>query len=249
MKPSLIVSALLLLAGCATPLSQSPPPGMPAQVSAPEIRVGDGWTYNVRDGFTSLERGSQRYRVAEASGDQIVIAVSREGTEDEVRVYDHQWNWLKHPATNLQSFNYSPAYRAFEFPLAPRKTWKVRLTATDPADGRRFPLTIHGEVLGWERVKTPAGEFDALKVRRWVYLDYWELTVRGRSEIVEHEWYAPAVKQAVRREARSQYLSYLHAGGRAGFLLLIGGDMDADGGPRFVQDDWLIYELVSYSVR
>ena len=249
MKQGLTLSALLLLGGCAAPLSQTPPPGLPAQVSAPEIRVGDGWTYSVRDGFTGLGRGSQRYRVTGAEGAQIVVAVSREGTEDEIRVYDRQWNWLKHPATNLQSFSYNPAYRAFDFPLAPGKTWKMRLTATDPVDGRRFPLTIDGTVLGWERVKVPAGEFDALKVRRYVFFDYWEHTVRGRSEIVEHEWYAPAVKQAVRREATAKYLSYLLGESHTGFVRVRGGDRGGDGGPTFVQDDWLIYELASYSVR
>ena len=248
MKQGLTLSALLLLGGCAAPLSQTPPPGLPAQVSAPEIRVGDGWTYSVRDGFTGLGRGSQRYRVTGAEGAQIVVAVSREGTEDEIRVYDRQWNWLKHPATNLQSFSYNPAYRAFDFPLAPGKTWKMRLTATDPVDGRRFPLTIDGTVLGWERVKVPAGEFDALKVRRYVFFDYWEHTVRGRSEIVEHEWYAPAVKQAVRREAQSQHLSYRY--GQTDYpRFQYAGDMSDDGGPRYIRDDWLIYELMSYSAR
>jgi len=246
MNRPFIPFALLLLAGCAAPLSQSSPPGMPGQVPAPEIRVGDSWTYSVRDGFTGLGRGSQHYRVTGADGAQIVVAVSREGTEDEIRVYDRQWSWLKHPATNLQSFNYSPPYPVFDFPLAPGKRWKMRLTATDPVDGRRFPLTIDGTVLGWERVKVPAGEFDALKVRRTVFFDYWESVVRGRSEIVETDWYAPVARQAVRRETTSQYLSYLYGGG-AHFVLV--GRKDDDGGPRFIQDDWLIYELTAYSLH
>ncbi|MBI2295672.1 MAG: hypothetical protein HYU76_06485 [Betaproteobacteria bacterium] len=202
----------------------------------------------VRDGFTGLERPGQRYSVTAVSGERVQVSVSRDGLNDELQVYDRQWNWLKRPATNLQSFDYSPPYQAFAFPLAPGKTWRARLTATDPADGRRFPVTIHGEVLGWERVKVPAGEFDSLKVRRNVFFDYWEHTVRGRSEIVETEWYAPAAKQAVRRETTSQYWSYLYGERDTGFLRVRGSDRDG-GGPRFVQDDWLIYELISHSVR
>ena len=97
-------------------------------------------------------------------------------------------------------------------------------------------------------MKVPAGEFDALKIERIVYLEYWEHAVRGRSVIREYEWYAPAAKQSVRREASSQYLSYLAGGGSdSGFLHVKGRD---DGsGPRYVLDDWLIYELVSLSVR
>lgn len=248
MKPSFVLIASVLVGACATPLPQTPPPGIPAQLSAPQVQVGDEWTYRVHDGFTGLDRGTRRYRVSEAGGNQIVIAVSRDGLADDVQVYDTQWNWMKRPATNLQSFDYSPAYAAFAFPLAAGKRWQTRITATDPADGRRFPVSIQGAVLGWERVKVPAGEFDALKVRRYVFFDYWEHTVRGRSEIVEFEWYAPAVKQAVRREASSLFLSYLYGQrDRPGFSYA--GERDDGGGARYVRDDWLIEELVSYSVR
>ena len=242
----LAVMAAATCAACA-----GTPTGTPLQsnavAAAPSVAVGDSWTYRVRDAYTGLERGNQRYRVTEA-GDRISVAVSRAGAGgDEVRIFDSAWNWLKHPATHLQTFDYSPAYPAFAFPLAPGKTWRARLTATDPVDGRRFTLTVDGTVLGWERIKVPAGEFDALKIKRVVFFDYLEHTVRGRSEILEHEWYVPAIKQAVRREATAMYLSYLYGGGgSSGFLHA--GRRDG-GGPRFVRDDWLIWELVNYSVR
>lgn len=243
----LLAAAAAACAACA-PIPAGTPLQSSASAEAPSVAAGDSWTYRVRDGFTGLARDNQSYRVTEAGADRIRVAVSRAGGEDEIRIYDRGWNWLKHPATNLQSFDYSPAYQAFAFPLAPGKRWRARVMATDPADGRRFPVWIDGTVLGWEKVKGPAGEFDALRIKRAVFLDYWEHAVRGRSEIVEHEWYAPAVKQSVRREASSQYLSYLYGGGSyPGFLYASKGD--DGGGPRFIQDDWLIYELVSYSVR
>lgn len=247
MKRSLTLSVLLLAAGCATPLPQTPPAGIAAQVAAPVAAVGDNWTYRVRDAYTGLPRGEQSYRVAEVAGDRLKVTVLLEGGVQDEQIYDREWNWLKRPATNLHSFEYSPAYRAFDFPLVAGKTWRARLIATDPVDGRRFPVWIDGTVLGWERVKVPAGEFDALKVRRTVFFDYWVHVVRGRSEIVEYEWYAPAVKQAVRRETSSQYLSYLYGGLNRFGLMRVG--KDDGGGPRFVRDDWLIAELVSYSVR
>lgn len=247
MKRVLFLAATLL-AACASPLPQTPPAGTPAILTAPEIRIGDTWTYRVRDGYTGLERGTQSHRVTDASPGRISVAVSGAGRRDETHVYDREWNWLRHPATNLQSFDYSPAYAALAFPLAAGKRWHARAMATDPADGRRFPVWIDGAALGWERVKVPAGEFDALKIERIVYLEYWEYTVRGRSVIREYEWYAPAAKQAVKREASSQYLSYL-ADGRSvsGFMHV--KDKDGGGGPRYVPDDWLIYELASYTVH
>lgn len=247
MKRIFIVCTLLYLSGCAAPLPQSPPSGLAAQVPVPGIQPGAQWTYRVRDGFTDLPRPTERYRVTEVNGDRVAVTVSREGANDDIQLYDRQWNWLKHPATNLQTFIYSPAYPAYAFPLVAGRTWNARVMATDPASGQRFPLTLDGAVLGWERVKVPAGEFDALKVRRIVFFDYYEATVRGRSEIVETEWYAPAVNQAVRRETSARYLSYLYGENEPGFIQVRG--RGGGGGPRFVTDDWLIYELVDYSAR
>ena len=244
MKRFFLATALWALAACSAPLPQTPPAGLSAQVPAPQIRQGAEWTYNVRDGFTGLPRPAERHRVTQAGGDRVVVAVSRAGFDDEIQVYDAKWNWVKHPATNLQMFEYSPAYQAFAFPLAAGGAWRARSTATDPATGRRFPVHIRGTVLGWERVKVPAGEFDALKVMRVVFLNYFVPNVREISEIIETEWYAPSVKQAVRRETTSRHLSHLGMG-HPGFVQVRG--RDDGGGPSFVQDDWLIYELVSHS--
>ncbi len=239
----------LSLGGCATttPLTQEPPAGMPATVPAPSIVAGDSWTYRVHDGFTRLPREDQRHQVTRVGADRIEVAAAVEHG-DGTQVYDREWNWLRRPATDLQTFDYSPAYPAFAFPLAAGKRWRAQVTATDPRDGRRFPVRIDGTVLGWERVKVPAGEFDALKIERIVYLGYWEQGRRGQSVIKEYEWYAPSVKWAVKREAMASYLLYV--GGttsRSGFLRV--DDSDSHGMPRYVLDDWLVYELVSHTVR
>jgi hypothetical protein len=244
-------SFLLLLGGCAAPLSQVPPAGAPATVSAPTIAVGDTWTYRVHDGYTRLPRPDENLQVKAVSGERIEVVGDVPRSAGSL-IFDREWNWLRRPATNMQNFEYKPAYPAFAFPLATGKRWQERVTARDPVDGRTFPVTIQGAVLGWERVKVPAGEFDALKVERVVFFEYWELTVRGRSIIRESDWYAPAVKQSVKREARSEYYSFL-AGDptESGFLRVRGGGggRDSGGGPRYVLDDWLIYELVSLSIR
>jgi len=232
-----ILSAVATAActACA-PIPAGTPMHSSASAATPAVAAGDSWTYRVRDGYTGLPRADQRLRVTDAGADRIRVAATRgDGGADETQVFDREWNWLTRPATNLQSFDYSPAYRALAFPLTVGKTWRARAVATDPVDGRRFPVWIEATVQGWEKVKVPAGEFETLKIKRMVFIEYWEYTIRGRSEIVEYEWYAPSVKQAVRREGSSQHLSYLYS--------------DDDGGPIWMRDDWLIAELVSYSVR
>ena len=249
MKQSMLVSAaLLLVSGCATQLSPTPPAGMPAQVMAAGFQAGSHWRYAVRDGYTHLPRGTVEYRVSAVKGDTVTVEVLTDGRES-TEVYTGDGNWLRRPATNMQEFTYSPAYPAFAFPLAPGKRWVSRVTATDPADGRRFPARIEGAVLGWERIRVPAGEFDALRVQRHVFLDYFQQNVRGQSVIEESEWFAPALNHVVRRETNSRYLSYIYSGSRPGLLRVRGGGRNDGTSPTFVRDDWLIYELVSYSAR
>lgn len=235
----------LLIAACAAPLSQSPPAGVAAEVSQPEIKVGDTWRYAVRDGFTSLPREPVEYRVTQVQGDTVTVEVQvrdRVSTE----LYTRSGNWVRRPATNMQEFAYSPPYEALAFPLTPGKTWKARSIATDPADGRSFPVTIQGSVLGWERIRVPAGEFDALKVRRHVFLDYWRSKVKGQSIIMEEEWYVPSLGKIAKRATTSRYLDgrFVHADDG----IVLTRDR-GDDGPRFIQDDWLIYELAAYGPR
>jgi len=248
---ALAVASLLLIAACATHLPQTPPAGMPATVSAPELRAGGYWRFAVSDGFTRLARGEIEYRVDTIDADTVTVHVTTAAGES-TELYTRDWNWLRRPATNMQVFDYSPAYRAFDFPLAAGRKWSFRGTARDPADGRTFPVRIDGEVLGWERVKVPAGEFETLRVRRYVTLDYWLQGVRGPSEIMETDWYAPALNQVVRRETTSRYLRLADASPM--FVRVRGGggrgrDSDGDRLPRYEQDDWLVYELIAQGRR
>jgi hypothetical protein len=243
----LLLTALATAVAACAPMPVGTPLQSSASAAAPTLSMGDSWTYHVRDGFTGLDRGTQRHQVVEVTGERIGMTITLQNGVEESWAYDHGGNWLKHRAHGLQSFDYSPPYRAFDFPIAPGKTWRARLTATDPATGWRFPVWIDGVVLGWERIKVPAGEFEALRVKRTVFFDYYDYTTRGRSEIVEYEWYAPAVKQAVRREGSAMYYSLL--GGRDTRSDLRTVQFSEGSGRRFVPDDYLISELTAFSVR
>jgi len=241
-----ILASLLLLTACGTQPNRTPPPGMAAEVGAAALQPGSVWRYGVRDGYTGLPRGTLEYRVRQVSGDTVTIDVeSRQGQSTEL--YTAEGNWLERPATNMQTFRYRPMYRAFDFPLFPGKRWEARATATDPADGRSFPVVVKGAVSGWKKVRVPAGEFDTLEVRRLVFLDYFELGVRGQSMITETDWYAPALNAVVRRETSSKFLRLAGAERPAGFVRVSDGDSDqSDGGgvPYWERDEWLVYELL-----
>ncbi len=235
MKRPLILSALLLAAGCAAPLPQTPPAGMPAQITAPEIRVGDDWKYSLHDGYTKLPRGTLEYRVSAVQGDTVTVQLRHEGRESTER-YTRDWNWRERPMTNLQNFRYDPAYPALPFPLEAGKTWQSYVKATDPATGRVNRVRIDGTVLGWERVKVPAGEFDAIRVRRVVYAGNSEF-FRGEEGIAEVDWYAPKLGQIVKLSSSSSH--------RDKSISCFDSTSDCNE----IRGDWNVGELVSHSAR
>jgi hypothetical protein len=242
-------AAAVLLTACASPLPQTPPAGLTSEIAAPAIKPGSLWRYAISDGFTHLPRGSVEYRVAQVSPDRVSVDV-RTDQGQTAEIYTHDWNWLLRPATNLQPFIYQPAYPAFQFPLAAGKKWSSKVTATDPADSRSFPVRVDAEVLGWEKVQVPAGEFDTLKVRRLIYFDYFKQGVRGQSVIIETDWYAPSIGQIARKETTSRYWRLASAEPRFQFVRTRGGGgRDGDVIPRFEQDDWFVYVLTEYSNR
>jgi hypothetical protein len=202
-------------------------------IGAPSLSVGDSWTYRLHDGFTKIDQGTFHHVIRDISNGRVTLEITRrDRAGSEIEIYDREWNWLKRPATNLETFEYTPAYRAFDFPLSPGKTWRAYGTAFDRELGKRYPVRIDGRVMGWERIRVPAGEFDALKVRRVVYIGKHIPMERDQAEILEFDWYAPAVGQVVRREGTSQHLNYIY------------GDF---GTPVYIDDGWTVAELVSYT--
>ena len=229
MKHLSLLCAVLVAAGCAASLPQTPPAGLNARVGSPEIRAGAEWHYSLHDGFTKLPRGTLEYRVAAVEGDTVTVRLRHDGQETTER-YTRDWSWRERPMTNLQQFRYDPPYPALPFPLEAGKTWQTYVKATDPATKRVNRVRIDGTVLGWERVKVPAGEFDTLKVRRQVYAGNPDHFV-SEEQIVEIDWYAPRVGLVVKHASISG-----HRDARVG--------CDRDGCSQWVQNDWNAVELL-----
>lgn len=226
------IVTLMLLAGCAAPLSQTPPAGIPASIASPHTGVGDSWTYQWHDGYTGFSRGIYAYTVTAVEPQRMTVQVTRDGNPAGTQTYTRDWNWLEKPMTNLQNFRYSPPYPALPFPLEAGKTWRAYIAATDPATGRSNRVRIDGEVLGWERVKVPAGEFDALKIRRLVYAGNGNYD-REEEDITEVDWYAPRLDQVVKHDSKSRYIDKRQT-------------CDKSGCSRIVRNDWNVIELVSF---
>jgi hypothetical protein len=227
--------AFALITSCAYAPPEPPPPGV-ASIPAPVVKQGEFWEYAVRDAYTGAPRGLYRYTVKGAGADAIVVEVTRDGQPFDTYRYTPGWQGLEHPLRNLQRFRYTPAYPAYVFPLYPGQSWRVAINSTDAATGRTYRTHIHATVGGWRRIKVPAGEFDAIAVRRYVYAGNAEF-FRLQEEIVETDWYAPAVSNAVLSEGTSSHIDTSRGGG---------GRNDP---PLRVRGDWLVAELVRHGAQ
>ena len=226
------IAALLacVVAACATP--DVPAPGAGPSASAPVVKAGAYWEYAVRDGYSGAPRGLYRYTVSRADADRIVVDVTRDGERVDTEIYAPDWQGLEHPLRNLQRFRYAPPYPAYVFPLQPGQKWRTIVTSTDPVSGASYRTHVHASVGGWRRIKVPAGEFDAIEVRRQVYAGNAEF-FRLQEEIVEVEWFAPSVGHAVAIEGSSSHLDTSRT---------------IRATPLRMRGDWLIAELVRHSI-
>ena len=201
--------------------------------------AGETYVYRLTNGYNNEPRAQVTYRVERVDAERIAVAVSADMPAVEAartEIYAADGNRLRAALAShnhLRVFDFAPAYPAYAFPLEPGKSWSVRVNATDPLTGRRNSVRVDGRVLGHERIRVPAGEFDTIKVRRNVYAGDSDGFLL-ETNITEFDWYAPALGRAVRSESRSGYMNT----GQCGRF-----------GCEIVRGDWNVYELVSRTLE
>jgi len=199
----------------ATPsIAATRPPATEAagRIERPDIRVGERWTYQVTDGFTNL-KSTVVMEVTTVTDNQIhtrrartaLAAVMPTAAAGAVDVFNRDWNLLREDETE-----YAPHYPSFQFPLEIGRSWSgtVQFSRSDGPVVQR----LTAEVAGWERVAVPAGSFDAVKINlRGSYRLHNDMSHRLAStgDLSAVVWYAPAVRQVVKREInRSDFSAY-----------------------------------------
>lgn len=233
------IGVLLLLAGCQVAPSL-PLAGNPfAPTERPRLEIGDIYIYRFSDGYGNLQGGKVSYRVDRIDADRVVMSVApdvgREGVA-RTEIYTGDGNWLRHPLNSHDErvdYEFAPAFPAYVFPLEPGKSWVMRVKATNAAAGSRS-IRVQGKVLRAERIRVPAGEFDTIKIRRYIYAG--DMDYRGETYIIQTDWYAPELGRAVRSESQSEWRRYRRC---EDFLFC---DPTAAG-------DWDVYQLVSLPSR
>jgi len=230
----------LLSGGCAAPVGHSldgPVTRALIETRPATPAAGDIAVYRVINAYNGEVRGEIRYRVDKVESASVVVSVSASSPYLGVpptEVYTMEGNWLRHPVVNHDrptDYDFAPPYPAYPFPLDIGKSWSMRVNATNPMTGQIRSVRVDGQVLGAERISTPAGTFDTIKIRRLVYAGDWEGPLR-ETQILQLDWYAPALGRSVRAESNSQWMD-LSRCSRSGCAVFRG--------------DWDVLELVSHS--
>ena len=72
-------------------------------------------------------------------------------------------------------------------------------------------VRVDGQVIGNERIRVPAGEFDAIKVKRSVYTGD-TYFAQQETRVIEFDWYVPALGRPVRTERKSDWVDLSRCG-------------------------------------
>ena len=92
----------------------------------------------------------------------------------------------------------------WRFPLAGGASWNQWVDQVNETGGTRGRINRYVRAAGSDRVVTPAGTFDALRLFVIMRLD--DEDAFRHATVVNHTvWYAPAVRATVREERRAEY--------------------------------------------
>jgi uncharacterized caspase-like protein len=171
-------------------------------VEKPDIAVGNQWRYEVTDLFTNLKK-IVALEVQSVTGNRIYTqsgpintALAGAGVQGSaIQVWDRHWNLLRDG-----DMEYSSPYPELPFPLTSGRKWNNEVKY--PFNGGDWRQQNAGHVVGWEKLTVPAGTFDAVKieVRGHWNLAHASTSLSGSGPFTEVLYYAPLVRQFVKRE-------------------------------------------------
>jgi hypothetical protein len=222
----------LLLAGCLGSVAHIPKTPIAAPVTIPAVRapaVGQQWVYEVRNYFNGELVDVVTETVVEVGP---AVRIARHGQKLGPLPDEIQEPW----GMNLQDPNWTPPQRFIKaVPLWPEKLlpgwsgfYRTRYQVVGfPNNDFYWGLNIDAKA--WNRVKTMAGEFDALHYVNTV--DFFESDdwFRFASNRRENAWFAPEVGRWVVRERFGEYLW-----------------LGMQGWSNSIKEDYLRWELVSW---
>jgi hypothetical protein len=158
------------------------------------IRVGDRWSYDIKDALTGDLRQATTVVVGEITDKEIISRVSIRGKERPQTVtHDLDWGRIDDGAWRLR-----PPGIGIKQPLQIGKEWRSDANGVHLQSGVTFRAQGIGKVVAQEQVTTPAGTFDTFRVDMNVRMINTKDQTRSQTwNFVV--WYAPAVNRWVKK--------------------------------------------------
>jgi hypothetical protein len=176
----------LLLAGYCAAQAVDPGP----------IRVGDRWSYDIKDDFTGDLRPAITVVAVEVSDKEITTRVTVRGKDrPQTMVYDLDWGRIDDGVWKLR-----PSGIGISKPLQIGKEWRSDANGISLQSGQAFGASGVAKVVGHEPATVPAGTFDTFRVDMTVRM----INTRDQSRSQTWTfvvWYAPAVNRWVKRKS------------------------------------------------
>jgi hypothetical protein len=176
------------------PLAMAAEPHDP--VTAPAPAVGDSWTSQYTDVWKGAKGNINRMEVTSVDDAGIHVDIKRaaSGALLTKQLFSAEMNPVERG-----NMHFAPSFARFQFPLEPGKEWSSDIVGDNPKAGKHWRYRIKGKVLNWEKVKVPAGEFDALKVVVDALYNGEETNSNGGSgHLTETIWFVPELNNFVK---------------------------------------------------
>lgn len=208
-----------------------------AALDAATPTAGDTYVYRIVNQYNKEPRGEVRYRLEKVDESSLTYSVTPSSAElgaPRTQVHARDGNGLRLPLDSHGKpveYVFATPYPAYVFPLEKNKSWTARAKATVADSRRARSVRVDGKMMGSQRVRVPAGEFDTVVIRRFIYAGDTDGD-QMETRITEMEWYSPALGRAVRLERTSGWREPSKCGR--------GASCDVSG-------DWYLAELVEVS--
>lgn len=179
-----------------------------AAIAAKAPKPGDSWTYRYTDGWNIAPSRTLMHTVLSVSDREIVESLNVDGEPVDERPFAAKAMVVERDLAPLVKAEFSP-YLTTYIPLDEDTRWDSIDFEKAPSGSPGSPWRLKGKVVGREKVKVPAGTFDAYKIEitgnRAVSAGVVAMQ-REAASVLHTVWFAPAVKRTVKQTTVSRTL-------------------------------------------
>jgi hypothetical protein len=173
----------------------------------PQYRVGDRWVYRVDQAFRNAPDYDETHEVISIGAEGITVRIVAQIGNlavDRIEKWPAPGLVTQGTLLDVETRRFAVPLERFRFPLQAGAHWNQWVDQVNDTAGTQGRINRYVRVAGSDRVNTPAGSFDTLRMTVIMRLDD-EDAFRYATECSDIVWYAPAARATVREERRAQY--------------------------------------------